>query len=263
QLLTLVDRELRAVRRNAALIGLLLVLTVVVVGVARLRGAGYAPLALDLVTVLEYLVPVLAFALGYRALLDDDRRGELDMLRTYPIHRSTLVAGVVIGRAVPLLLTIVGALVIAGSIVSLVGGPTSTVLATHGGADAPVLFVRFIVLTTVFALVTLAIGVAVSAIAGSTRQALALAAGLLVALVVGLDLGIIGGLAGGVIPEPMLRWVVAISPNSAYRGLVLETVIAPVTTETVPSASLPASIIGLAGWFIGSLLVARRFVWSR
>lgn len=262
QVPTVIDRELRAVRRNRALLGLIVALAGVVVAVARLRGAGYIPLALDLVTVLEFLIPVIAFALGYRALLDDAVRGELDMLRTCPISRSTLVVGVFLGRAIGLLLGVVGSLLIAGAIVSVVGGPRSTVLATHAGADSPLLFLRFVVLSAVFALVALAVALAVSALAQSTRQALALAGTLLIALVVGVDLGVIGGLAGGVIPEGSLEPLLAVSPNSAYRGLVLETVVSPVSTGDVRAANPLASAVGLAIWLVGSLAVAIRTVWS-
>lgn len=262
QLLTVVERELRSVRRNPALLALVGVLVLVVVGVARLRGAGYIPLALDLVTVLEFLLPVVAFALGYRALLADRVRGELDMLRTYPIDRTTLVLGVFLGRAVPLLAGLVGSLVLAGVVVSMVGGPRSTVLATHAGGGGPVLYVRFIVLSAVFALVALAAALAISASTGSPRRALAFAGGLLVALVIGFDLAVIGGLAGGVVPDPVLKWLVAASPNSAYRGLILETVVAPVSTDGGAPANPIASAIGLGAWLLGALGIAVRSVWT-
>lgn len=262
QVLTVADRELRAVRRTVPLLALVGLLVAVVVGIARLRGAGYIPLALDLVTVLEFLVPVVAFALGYRSLLDDEVRGELDMLRTCPIGRGTLVVGVFLGRAIPLLVAVLGGLLVAGGVVSLVGGPSSTVLATHGGGDAPVLFLRFVVLSAVFSLVALAVALAISATAGSTRQALALAGGVLVALVFGFDIGVIGGLAGGALPESVIGWLMAMSPNSAYRGLVLETVVAPISTGEVKAARPLASALGLGGWLVGSLLVAVRSVWT-
>ena len=262
QLLTVVERELRSVRRNPALLALVGGLVLVVVGVARLRGAGYIPLALDLVTVLEFLLPVVAFALGYRSLLADRVRGELDMLRTYPIDRTTLVVGIFLGRAIPLLAGLIGSLVVAGVVVSMVGGPRSTVLATHTGGDAPVLFGRFIVLSAAFALVALAVALAISASAASARRALALAGGLLVALVIGFDLAVIGGLGGGLVPDPLLEWLIAVSPNSAYRGLVLETVVAPVSADGGATANPAASAIGLGAWLLGALGVAVRSVWS-
>lgn len=72
---------------------------------------------------------------------------------------------------------------------------TISVLAAHATTDSPVLYVRFVVLIALFALVVLAVALGVSAVTRSFRQALALAAAVVLAVVIGLDASLIAGLS--------------------------------------------------------------------
>lgn len=263
RLLAVVGRELDTVVRTPAYAAVAVGFAVVVVGLAWQGGVpGYVPLTLDLLTPLEALVPVLAVGFGYRAVLGDARRGEVEMLRTYPLTRAEFVIGVYLGRALVLLGVVVVPLVVAGVLTATAGGAGTTVIASHGGADSPILYVRFVLLTVVFALVVLAVAVAASAAATSLRAAVALAVLVVVALVVGLDLGLIAALTGGYVGEGGLQWLLGLSPNSAYRGLVLETVVRPVSTASVAAANPLVSLVGLVLWFVGGLAVAVRTVWA-
>ena len=128
--------------------------------------------------------------------------------------------------------------------------------ATHTGADSPGLFLRFIVLTACFALVMLAVAIAISALVGTTRSAIAVAGLALLGLLFAADIALVFGLSRGIIAEASLVESIAISPLSAYRGLVLETTVA-VTAGTGPKTASPlASVVGLGAWWVGSLLVA-------
>lgn len=256
-----VEREFLTVLRTRAYWVLAAGTVALVAGLTWLgEPSGYLPLVLDLTTPLEAIVPVVAFAFGYRAILGDRERGELETLRTYPISAVEYVLGVYLGRAVAVLGVLVTALGFAGLLAALAGGGDPRTLAAHATADTPVVFLRLIVLVAAFALVALAVAVAVSAVARSVRAAIALGVAALVVLVVGLDLGIVLGLAGGV-DEGAVQWLLAASPNSAYRGLVLETVVQPVTATGVRTAAPVASALGLAAWLVGALLAATLTVW--
>ncbi|OVE83066.1 ABC transporter permease [Natronolimnobius baerhuensis] len=259
---TIIGRELRTVARNRTFYLLAAALTAVVLGVTWIGDgytAGYLPTAVDLLTPLELLVPIVAIAFGYRAILADDERGELDVLETYPVSPREIVLGVYAGRAVGLTVGVALPLVVAAVAIAVTADGTAGLYATHAGADSPVLFARFLVLTVLFALAVLAVALAISAVVSATRSALGLSIVALVALLVGFDLALVYGLAEGVIGDADLLYALAISPLSAYRGLVLETTII-VASGTGPQVASPiASLVGLLAWTLGSLAVA---VWG-
>ena len=260
----LAEREFQTVLRTPVYWVLAAGALSLVLGLSWLNGAtGYLPLALDLTTPLEALVPVLAFAFGYRAILGDRERGELETLRTYPISGYRFVAGVYLGRALALLGVLVVGLLAAGGLVAVVGGgDTTDVIAAHGTVDTPLVLLRLLVLTAGFALVVLAVALAVSAAARSTRSGLVLATVLAVLLVVGLDAVLVGGLTAGVLPPAATTALSALSPNSAFRALVFALAVGPVGAVDLPAGPGPvAAGLGLALWLAGSLLVAARLAW--
>jgi ABC-2 type transport system permease protein len=262
RLFAVVGRELTTVVRTRAFLALAGGFALVVAALAWTAGAvGYVPLVLDLLTPVEVLVPALALAFGYRAVLGDAERGELDVIRTYPVSRPTFVLGVYLGRAAALLVAVIVPLLGVAVSVPLSGGVGTTVIASHAAADSPLVYLRFVVLASAFALVVMAAALAISTTAGTTRAGLVVAVALGVALVVGFDAGIVAGLAGGVIPESGLELVLALSPNSAFRGLVLETVVGGAASGA-PAASPLASLLGLLSWLVGALAVAVVTVWS-
>ncbi len=256
---TVIRRELKTVIRTPTFALLTAILTAVAVGIAWFGGgvrAGYVPTTVDLLTPFELLVPVVAVAFGYRAILGDRRRGELDVLATYPVTGRELVVGTYLGRAIGLVAALAVPLTIVMVAIVASGDDLIPVYATHRGADSPILFVRFAVLTVFFAATILAVAVAVSAIASGTRSALALAVVLLIVLLVGLDLALVYGFTAGLVGDSTLIHSLAISPLSAYRGLVLETTVSVAAGAGPRIASPVASVVGLCVWTIGSLAVA-------
>ncbi|PCR89070.1 ABC transporter permease [Natrinema ejinorense] len=255
-LATIVARELRTIRRNRTFLVLGIAFAAVLLGVAWVGGsvrAGYVPTLVDLLTPLELLVPVVAVAFGYRAILGDEQRGELDVLETYPVSNREIVLGVYVGRAIGLLVTIVVPLAVVAAAVARSEDDALSMYASHSGADSPILFARFIVLTVLFALAVLAVAIAISAAVSGTRSALALAVVALVVLLVGFDLAIAFGVSAGAIGDAELVYSLALSPLSAYRGLVFDSAIV-VAAGTGPAVASPiASLASLAGWTIGSL----------
>ncbi len=252
-------RELVTVARTRTYGLVFLGALAVLLGTAIVGGgtqSGYVPTAVDLLLPLELLVPAIAFAIGYRAIADDVQREELDVLRTYPVSPGAYVAGVFAGRAVAVLLTVGIPLLAAGMLVAVSSAPETTIVATHRGIDSPLLYGRFVVLTLGYALVVLAVSLAISALAGSRKVALTLAVVGVGAVIVGFDLLLVRGFGTEWIATDTLQTALAASPTSAYRGLVFETVLYVAFAADSGYASPVASAFGLASWTVIALTVA-------
>ncbi|WP_363467289.1 ABC transporter permease subunit [Halogeometricum borinquense] len=263
-LFVVATRELRTVARTPALLALAAAFTVSIVGVAWAGtggGGGFVPLTLDLLTFVEVLVPLLAFAFGYRTVVEDRLTGELDVLRTYDVSRIAYVGGVYVGRGVALVATVVLALVLGGALVPLLTADVPTFLAINTAADSALRFVRFVVLAAAFTLVALAATLAVSAAARTVRTAFALAAVLAALFVLGIDTTLLAGLAAGVVPAEGIAGLLALSPNSAFRGLVLSSAVGVVGGAEVTAGSPLWNVIGFLVWWVGSLGIAVWRVW--
>lgn len=254
-----VRREVSTVMVTPGYVVLCVALVVVTSAVALVGGgfeAGYLSTVVDLLTPMQLLVPIVAVALGYTAILGDIQRGELDVFRTYPVRAWHVVTGVFLGRALAVAVAIGLPLLLLLVPIALTDTPRLPMYATHTGMDSPVLYLRLVVLTLLFALVMVAVAVALSALVSTARGSIAAAGVTLFVLLVGLDLAVAFGFSLGLVGESGLTTAVAISPLGAYRGLVLETAIV-VTEGTGPQAAAPlASVLGLLVWGVGSLLVA-------
>lgn len=255
---TVAARELLTVARSRAALALLLGIGAVVFGVT-FAGAGkprFLPAVADLVLPMELLVPVVAIALGYRTIASDVQRGELAVIETYPVSAGEYVLGVVVGRVLALTALFLVPFVLVGAYIALNAPDTPTIFATYEGANSPLVYARFVVLTLAFGVVTLTIAVAASALAKSRRSALIAAGAIVVLLVVGLDLLLLGGFSAGTIPAGDLTTALAASPTSAYRGLVFETVLSTDTGPGIRQASPVLNLLALSCWLAVSLVLA-------
>ena len=257
-----VQRELQTLARTRSVWAMAIGFFGVTLGTTFLSGAGgYVPISLSLVTPMELLVPVLAAGLGYRAILADRERGELHVLRTYPIAPETFIGGVYIGRLVVLLCILIGSLLITGFLVPL-SKPSPAALTQTAGLDSPLLYLRFVILTAVFSGVVLAVLVLLSTLVRNARRGLIVTILLASTVAIGFDLLIILGLAGQLISADSLPWYLALSPGSAYRGLVMTYVVAPAVT-TVVGLTIPLlSTMSLCLWTFISLVLAGEQVWK-
>ncbi|MFC6784442.1 copper ABC transporter permease [Halobaculum halobium] len=258
------DRELRTLVRTRSLLAVAAAFALIVIAVAGgAVGApgGYVSLTLDLLTVVEVLVPVLSFGIVYRSIRGDAERSELDVIRTYPISRVEYVVGVYLGRTFGVLAVVSASLAVAGALASFASPSAASFLATHSAGDSPIVFVRFVALAMLYALTVSAVITAASAAARTTREALAVGVALVVAVAVGLDLAIVGLLSGGVVGGG-LEALLGVSP-AAFRGLVIELAVAPALASPppIPAASPAVSLFGLAGWTAISLGIACLAVW--
>jgi len=256
------QRAFDATVRSRALLAVAAGYAVTVFAIAwTTRGSGYLSLSLSLLTPLEVLVPVVAVAVGYRSILGDRETGELDVLRTFDVSRLGYVGGVYLGRGLALVGLVVGTLLAVGLLVPFLTADIPTFLAINAAADSGVRYVRFVVLSALFTLVVLAATVAISAAARTVRTALALAAALVTTLVLGIDTALVAGLAGGVVSENSLGALLALSPNSAFRGLVLSSAVGVVGGADVAAGNALANGFGLLVWWAGALAIAVWRVW--
>jgi len=251
-------RELVTMVRERTYPVLLVGVAAIVLGLAVAGGGatvGYLPAAADLLVPMELLVPVVAVAVGYGAIAADARRGELDVLETYPVPSWAYVLGVYLGRAVGVLVVVTVPLALVGGYVALGASPGADLIATHAGVDSVALFVRFVALSGAFALVSLALVLVASALAWSRGTAVLLAVLVLGIVLVGGDLAVLRGVARGVLGGERVTTALALSPASAYRGLVFETAI-PTAFETDRRFASPvASVLGLLAWTLLGLVV--------
>ncbi|NHN49382.1 ABC transporter permease [Halostella sp. JP-L12] len=259
---TVLEREVTTLRRSRTIWLLAAAFFAIIVGIGAIsETSGYVPLTLTLLMPVELLVPALTAAVGYRAVLADRERGETSVLQTYPLDAGSYVMGIYCGRLAWTLFVVAGSLLVAGATVSF-ASPPAAVLAEYSGLDSPVYYLRFVVLTTAFAAVFLALMVLLSTLARSARRGLVTALTLTVAVAIGLDLAILFGLTGGIIGESILPWYLALSPVSAYRGLVMTYVAAPVATTVVRPAAPLVSVLSLCLWAVTSLLAAAITAWT-
>jgi ABC-type transport system involved in multi-copper enzyme maturation permease subunit len=262
QLRALAQREFDTLVRTRSYAALAVVFGLVIVGFPLAGGVGgYLPIVIDLLWPVEVLVPVVAFGFGTWSVLADAQRGELEVVRTYPVARGTYVLGVYLGRAVGLLLTILVPLLVVGLAVPLLREPATSVLASHGTVDSPGYFLRFVVITCGYGLVVLALAMAVSVLARSRRSGIAAGALAVLAVVVGFDLALVFGIGHGFVGEDTLALALGVSPPSAFRGLVLASAAGGLVESGPTAASVPASVAGLGGWLLLGLGVAVARVW--
>ena len=244
-------REIRTLVRSREILALAIGFAVAVFAIGMSSEAsGFVPLALSLLTPLELLVPVLVAGFAYRSILEDRRRGELAILGTYPITGFVYVGGVYAGQLTALLVSVGVPLLLVALVIPL-SGP-ETFLATYSGLDSPVLYLRFVVLTALYVGVILSVMVAVSAVTASAKRAFAVALGLALLLAVGLDLLALVGIGAGFSLQDSLLWVLSLSPNSAYRGLVMGLVVNPVLESTTRAPPVLASLFGFCLWIGGA-----------
>jgi len=262
-----VDRELRTLVRNRALLVVAAAFFAVIVGLGALSrdaAGGYVSLTYDLLLVVEVLVPTIAFAFVFRSIRGDDERGELDVIRTYPISRLEYVLGVFLGRALGLLVLVLAAFGVAGALASGSGGAPQTFLATHDAGDTVLVFVRFVLLVAIYALVVAALALAVSAATRTNRGALAAAVGGVVVIAIGLDLALLTLVSSDVIGGNAIALFEGLSPASAFRGLVFELALGPALAAE-PGDGMASPLvcsISLLGWLALGLGMATVAVWQ-
>lgn len=255
-------RELRDALRNKWLAFYALgfaALSVALSG-ASLANSGYAGLggfgrtAASLVNALLLFVPLLGLNAGATAITRERERGTLLYLLAQPVNRAEVFFGYALGTALAVISAILIGYGLAGVVLSL------------GAGGDPGIFLELAMYTALLALVAVAMGLVVGAVARKTATATSAALMLWLALVFFSDLGMIGAtLAFRPTTETLFALLVA-NPLQTFKLAAIFSLRA--TLDTLGAVGqyafyefgegLPALLIGvLTTWLLA--LVAAAF----
>lgn len=220
-------------------------------GIVGFRSIGFT--IASLVSLVIYLVPLIALLLGFDAVVGERERGSLDLLLTMPITRGELLLGKYLGLACALAFsTLAGfgvvALVLARSL-DLAG------LAAYGG---------FMASSILLGCAFLSIAVLLSVVASDRTRASGLAVVSWFFFVLLFDLLLLGGLVigGGHLAGDSLPYLLLLNPADVFRVLnvhALQDVGALYGLATVfpPALAHDGLLYGaLLAWCVVPLLIA-------
>ncbi len=164
----------------------------------------------SLVSLVIYLIPLIALILGYDAIVGERERGSLDLLLSMPITRFELLLGKFSGLSAALAFS------------TLAGfGTVGVVLAAHVNASALFHYVGFMVSAIGMGMTYLSMAVAISVIAVSRTSASGMAIALWFFFVLVFDLLLMGGLiiTGGKYSGEIFPYLMFLNPSDIFRIL--------------------------------------------
>jgi Cu-processing system permease protein len=226
------------------------------VGVTRVEGGGLT--LASLMNLSAYLVPLLALILGAGAIIDEKRRGVLDLVLVYPISTGEYFAGAFVGQFLALAAALVLSYV-----------PTGVVLHFAVGADA-VEFLLLLGLALLLGAVFLAISFLVSILTRDRSRGLASSLLVWIVAVFIFDLVLVGGLVAypGQVPAALFGFLLLLNPIDVFRLICFKWVGSAATPLGLATVMLPVPtavlLAALAFWalvpFVLSYLMFRRRV---
>lgn len=217
-ILIIAGKEIRDGLRNRWIVGATLVLAALAFALALLGSAptgtlGVKPLAVSVVSLASlsiFLVPLIALLLSYDSIVGEAERGTLLLLLTYPLTRSQILLGKVLGHcSILAIATVLG-----------YGGAGLAVGLTQGSDPQSWMAFGFLLLTSVMlgaAFVSLA--TLISLLVHERGTAAGIAVALWLVFVVVFDLAMLGVLvaAQGKLDPGLFRWLLALNPADVYR----------------------------------------------
>ncbi|HJV27794.1 MAG TPA: ABC transporter permease subunit [Aromatoleum sp.] len=261
QIATIAGKEFRDRIRNRWVLAVALVFTVFALVIAYFGGAqqgtvGFRSIEFtiaSLVSLVIYLVPLIALVLGFDAVVGERERGSLDLLLSMPITRFELLLGKYLGLAAALAFsTVVG--------FGLVG----VVLSAQLQAASLLHYAGFIISSVLLGLAFLSLAVMTSVFAADRTRASGLAIALWFFFVLVFDLILLGALVvtGGKYGGEAFPYLLLLNPADVFRILnifSLDDVRTLYGLATVfPRALAEPWLLGLvmAGWIAAPLGVA-------
>nr|MDP2189868.1 ABC transporter permease subunit [Rhodoferax sp.] len=218
QILTLAAKEFRDRLRNRWVLVVALVFTVFSLVIAYFGGAQQGQLGLrsieftiaSLVSLVIYLIPLIALLLGFDAVVGERERGSLDLLLALPITRLELLLGKYLGLAAALTLS------------TLAGfGLVALLLFKQFNWAGLYHYLGFMVSSVLLGLAFLSLAVLVSVIARERTRASGLAITLWFFFVLVFDLLLLGGLVatGGSYGGDAFAYALLLNPADVFRIL--------------------------------------------
>ena len=218
QIFTVAAKEFRDRMRNRWVLAVALVFAVFSLVIAYFGGAqqgavGFRSIEFtiaSLVSLVIYLIPLIALLLGFDAIVGERERGSLDLLLSLPITRLELLLGKYLGLAAALTLS------------TLVGfGLVAVLLYQHISWAGLYHYIGFMVSSVLLGLAFLSLAVLVSVIARDRTRASGLAIAMWFFFVLVFDLLLLGVLVGtgGSFGGEAFAWLLLLNPADVFRIL--------------------------------------------
>jgi Cu-processing system permease protein len=225
------------------------------IGVVGAHGGG-AILA-SIMNLAVYLVPLLALVMGAGAIIEEKRRGLLDLILAYPISASEYFLGTFTGYALALAIALVASFV-----------PTGIVLSMSVGINS---FQYSLLLALIVALGTsfLSISFLISILSRDPARGIASSVLVWIFAVLVFDLALVGLLVGfgGDIPQSAFGAMLLLNPTDVFRLIAFTWVgsaASPLGLATV-SPPFPAAVLAivLVAWALVPLWLSHRLFQKR
>ena len=211
------------------------------VGVVGAHGGG-AILA-SILNLAVYLVPLLALVMGAGAVIDEKRRGLLDLVLTYPVSSGEYFLGTFIGYALALGIALVTSFV-----------PTGIVLSATTGVDIQQ-YALLVVLVLALGTSFLALSFLISILSRDPARGVATSVLVWILAVFVFDLVLVGILVGfgGQIPESAFGALLLLNPTDVFRLIAF---------TWVGSAASPLGLATVSPPFPAAMLVSVLVLWA-
>ncbi|MEY7850390.1 ABC transporter permease [Natrarchaeobius sp. A-rgal3] len=262
QLLVVAETEYRLAVRGRWAIALTAIFAAFALGLTTFSGSSVSPEGFErtvasLAVLAVYLVPLVALAFGYDAIVGREESGWLHTLFALPVERAWLAVGTALGRAVVLASATILGFGIAGAFLLREFG--------LGGFDA---YAGFLLATVGLGLAFLSIAILVSSIAGEKTHALGVSLLVWAWFVLVHDLLGLGLVAAFDLSGAAVSAMVLANPTGIFRALVLGSLgaggdagFATVLAES--GLSSPVLVAALIAWIalpiaLAALAVRRR-----
>ena len=259
---TVAAKEFRDRLRNRWVLAVALVFAVFSLVIAYAGGAQQGAVGLrsleftvtSLVSLVIYLVPLIALLLGFDAIVGERERGSLDLLLAYPITRGELLLGKYLGLALALALAMLAGLAAVG-----------VVLAGQFGTRALFHYSGFVISALLMGLAFLSLAVLISVLARDRTRASGAAIILWFLFVLVFDLALLGVLVGtaGRYGGEIFPYLLLLNPTDVFRILNVfsaeDVRSAYGLVSVVPPVLLRLDVLAavMAGWIAIPLALAK------
>jgi Cu-processing system permease protein len=232
-----------------------LALVIAYFGTAQQGTVGFHSIELtiaSLVSLVIYLVPLIALMLGFDAIVGERERGSLGLLLSMPVSRTQVLVGKYLGLAAALT---------ASTVIGF--GLVAFVLAADLDLSALAHYLVFMASSVLLGLAFLSIAVMISVFATSRAGASGVTIGLWLFFVLIFDLLMLGGLvAGGGLGGDVVPYLLLLNPADVFRVLNIVSLdevrtlngLATVFPEALASPALLVAMMG--AWMAVPLAIA-------
>ena len=204
-----------------------------------------------------YLVPLLALVLGSGVIVDEKRRGTLDLVLTYPVSSSEYFTGTYLGYCSALWMALLCSFAPIGVIL----------MATP--AIEPLEFLLLAVVVLLLGAVFLALAFLISILCKNHGKGVATSILLWIVAVFVFDLVLVGTLVllGDRIPPSLFGYLLLLNPTDVFRLLCFSWVGSAASPLGLAAVSPPfpaGLLVGvLVAWMVVPLLISRRLFHRR